>query len=224
MKSNRTVVRFFAVATLLGVLTLSTGTALHPMSADPSDAAAAFAEYAVDRYWIWSHLAQFVGVVLLALALIAFTLELEEGRSAPWGGISVALAIGLIAVAAVLQAVDGVALKRMVDRWAAAAAELKSDVFEAAFAIRQIEIGLTAFLSFVTGLAVTAFGLSLLFNSRGFQWFAWAALSNGIVFSGAERRATDDWLFWLVDDRQHGGEFPLHDLDGCARVTHMARS
>jgi len=49
---------------------------------------------------------------LLALALIAFTLELEEGGSAPWGGISVALAIGLIAVAAVLQAVDGVALKR----------------------------------------------------------------------------------------------------------------
>ena len=46
MKSNRTVVRFFAVATLLGVLMLPTGTALHPMSADPNDAAAAFAEYA----------------------------------------------------------------------------------------------------------------------------------------------------------------------------------
>ena len=83
MKSNRTVVRFFAVATLLGVLMLPTGTALHPMSADPNDAAAAFAEYAADRYWIWSHLAQFVGVVLLAVALIAFTLELEEGGSAP---------------------------------------------------------------------------------------------------------------------------------------------
>jgi hypothetical protein len=101
MKPSRTVARFFAVATLLGVLMLSAGTALHPMSADPNDAAAAFAEYALDRYWIWSHLAQFVGVVLLALALIAFTLELEEGHSAPWGGISVALAIGLIAVAAV---------------------------------------------------------------------------------------------------------------------------
>ena len=77
MKPSRTVARFFAVATLLGVLMLPTGTALHQMSADPNDAAA----------------------------------------------------------------------------------EQKSDVFEAAFAIRQIEIGLTTFLSFVTGLAVAAFGL-----------------------------------------------------------------
>jgi len=46
MKPSRTVARFFAVATLLGVLMLPTGTALHQMSADPNDAAAAFAEYA----------------------------------------------------------------------------------------------------------------------------------------------------------------------------------
>jgi hypothetical protein len=42
MKPNRASVRFFPVATLLGVLTLSAGTALHPMGADPNDAAAAF--------------------------------------------------------------------------------------------------------------------------------------------------------------------------------------
>jgi hypothetical protein len=154
------------------VTTLFAGTALHPMGADPNDAAAAFAEYALDRYWVWSHLAQFVGVVLLALALIAFTLELEDSRSAPWGGISVVLAVGLIAIAAALQAVDGVALKRVIDRSAAAAADQKAVAFEAAFAVRQIEICLAAFLSLITGLTIVAFGLTLYFNSKGLQWFA----------------------------------------------------
>ena len=115
MTVNRALAHFFTAATLLGTASLFVGTALHPMGADPNDAAAAFSEYALDRYWIWSHLAQFVGVVLLALALITFTLELEVGQSAPWGGITLALAVALIAVAAALQAVDGVALKRMVD-------------------------------------------------------------------------------------------------------------
>jgi hypothetical protein len=182
MKPKRAFARLFAAAVLLGVLTLFAGTALHPMGADPNDPAAAFAEYALDRYWVWSHLVQFVGVVLLALALIAFASELEDVRSAPWAGISVALAIGLIAIAATLQAVDGVAVKRMVDRWAAAAAEQKGFVFEAAFAVRQIEIGLAAFLSLVTGLTVFAFGLALYFNPRPLQWFASGALANSMIF------------------------------------------
>jgi hypothetical protein len=182
MKPSKSFCRFFPVASLLGVLTLLGGTALHPMSADPNDAATAFAEYALDKYWLWSHLAQFIGVVLLTLALITFTLELDKGSSAPWGGICVALAIGLIAIAAALQAVDGIALKRIVDRWAAAAAEQKAAVFEAAFAVRQIEIGLAAFLSLVTGLAIVAFGLALYLNPRGLQWFAWVAVANGMIF------------------------------------------
>jgi hypothetical protein len=192
MNPNSTFVRFFSAATLLGVVTLIAGTALHPMGADPNDAAAAFAEYALDGHWVWSHLAQFVGVVLLALALIAFTLELEDGHSAPWGGISVALAVGLIAIAAALQAVDGVALKRVVDRWAAAAADKKAVVFEAAFAVRQIEIGLAAFLSLVTGLTIVAFGLTLYFNPKGSRRFAWAALANGLIFvaSGVAQETT----------------------------------
>jgi hypothetical protein len=192
MKPNRASARFFTAATLLGVTTLFAGTALHPMDADPNDAAAAFAEYALDRYWVWSHLGQFVGIVLLALALIAFTLELEDGRSAPWGGISVALAVGLVAIAAALQAVDGVALKHVVDRWAAAAADQKAVVFEAAFAVRQIEIGLAAFLSLVTGLTMGAFGLTLYFNPQGSQLFAWVALVNSLIFvaSGVAQQTT----------------------------------
>jgi hypothetical protein len=192
MTANRPLAHFFTAAALLGATSLFVGTALHPMGADPNDAAAAFSEYALDRYWIWSHLAQFVGVVLLALALITFTLELEIGQSAPWGGITVALAVALIAIAAALQAVDGVALKRVVDHWAAAAAEQKSAAFEAAFAVRQVELGLAGFLSLVTGLAIVAFGLTLHLSPKGSQWFAFAAVANGAIFvaSGVAQQTT----------------------------------
>ena len=172
--------------------TLFAGTALHPMGADPNDAAAAFTEYALDKHWVWSHLAQFIGVVLLALALIAFVAERNTAPSALWGTISAALAIALIAIASALQAVDGVALKRMVDRWASAGPELKPCVFEAAFAVRQIEIGLAGFLSFITGLAITAFGLAIYFSPKDPRWFAWAALANGGIFvaSGIAQQTT----------------------------------
>jgi hypothetical protein len=181
-KANRTFARFFTAAGLLGVATLFVGTVVHPMGADPNDAAAAFAEYARDGHWVWSHLAQFVGVVLLALALIVFAAQLDQSHSAFWGRIGAALAIGLIAIAAALQAVDGVALKRMVDRWAAAGPEQKLYAFEAAFAVRQIEIGLAGFLSLVTGLTIAAFGFALYCSAKDSKWFAWTALVNGAAF------------------------------------------
>jgi hypothetical protein len=179
-------------AALLGVTTLFAGTMLHPMGADPNDAPAAFAEYALDEHWVWSHLAQFIGVVLLASALIAYSAELEQGLSALWRRIGVAFAIGLIAIAAALQAVDGVALKHMVDRWAAAGPEHKPAVFEAAFAVRQIEIGLAGFLSFVAGLTIVAFGLALYSKPKASQWLAWVALTNGAIFvaSGVAQQTT----------------------------------
>jgi hypothetical protein len=191
-KANRTFARFFTAAGLLGVATLFVGTVLHPMGADPNDAAAAFAEYTLDGHWVWSHLAQFVGVILLALALIVFAAQLDQSLSGFWGRIGVALAIGLIAIAAALQAVDGVALKRMVDHWAAAGPEQKPYAFEAAFAVRQIEIGLAGFLSLVTGLAIAAFGLALYCSAKHSNWFAWTALANGMAFvaSGVAQQTT----------------------------------
>ena len=43
-----------------------------------------------------------------------------SGPARPWAGLGSAAAVASLAVAAALQAVDGVALKAMVDRWAAA--------------------------------------------------------------------------------------------------------
>lgn len=42
----------------------------------------AFAEYARDRYWVASHLAQFLGVALLGVALLALACVMEPGAPA----------------------------------------------------------------------------------------------------------------------------------------------
>ncbi|WP_157033671.1 hypothetical protein [Belnapia moabensis] len=91
---------------------------------------------------MWTHLGQFAGFFSLGIGLVALASTLEHGRAFAWGRVSAAGAVASIAVAAMLQAVDGVALKAMVDRWVAADGEARLAAYEAAFAVRQIEIGL----------------------------------------------------------------------------------
>jgi hypothetical protein len=71
--------RIGAVAAPIGAVVLIVSTLLHPMEADPDDAPAAFAEYAADPLWVWSHLGQFVGVAVLVIVLIGLAATLEAG-------------------------------------------------------------------------------------------------------------------------------------------------
>jgi len=152
-----------ATCAIAGSVLLFIGTYLHPMSADPNQAAAAFAEYAADPLWVASHLTQLAGVALIVAALLLLAQQLRAGSAAAWAGIAAGAAIVGLAVAVALQAVDGIALKFMVDAWAAAPAAQKEGLFHAAFAVRQIEIGLAsnddvsgALLFIPTGTITTA--------------------------------------------------------------------
>jgi hypothetical protein len=133
--------RLGAVAAVVGALVLFASTMLHPSDANPGNAPVAFAEYATDTLWVWSHLGQFAGLAALGAALVALAATLEPGRASNWGRVAVVGATASVAVAAALQAVDGIALKSMVDRWAAATGQEQRIAFEAALAVRQIEIG-----------------------------------------------------------------------------------
>lgn len=64
-----------AICAIAGSVLFFLGTYLHPMEADPNDAAAAFAEYAADRLWVASHLAQLIGVALIVAALLTLSRE-----------------------------------------------------------------------------------------------------------------------------------------------------
>jgi hypothetical protein len=175
-----------------GVGLLIVGTALHPMQADPAVAEAAFAEYAADRHWVASHLIQLAGVWAMIASLLLLARGLDTGPAAPWAALGRAFGIAGIAAAAALQAVDGVALKMMIDQWAAATEPEKSTLFAAAYGVRQIEIGLAGMSCLLLGLTATIFGLALLIDERLPRWAGLLGVVGGIstIASGVVISAT----------------------------------
>ena len=178
-------VRIGAIAAILGALLLFVSNLLHPLGADPDDAVAAFTEYAADRLWVASHLGQFLGVALMVTALVALSRTFDVGRAAAWSQIGLVGAIASLGVAASLQAVDGVALKFMVDKWAAAPAEQQPAIFEAAFGVRQVEIGLASLMSLLFGITVAVYGVAIIVSPTYGRWVGFMALLGGLGTAAA---------------------------------------
>jgi hypothetical protein len=182
--------RVSAIAALVGVLLLFTGTFLHPSSADPNNAIAAFTEYAADRMWVFSHLMQLLGCLSIAASLVLFSQALMAGPAAAWARLGRAGAIASMAMFSALQAVDGVALKIMVDRWSAAAEPDKAMVFQIAYGVRQIEIGLASISSLLFGLTILIYGIAILIDRQFSNWLGVIAIlgstlniAGGIVYA-----------------------------------------
>jgi hypothetical protein len=165
----------------LGVGFLTVGTMLHPMQADPNLAVAAFEEYAADRHWVASHLMQLAGIWAMMGSLVLLARRLETGPAAAWTSLGVATGVASIAATAALQAVDGVALKVMVDRWAAASEPEKAMLFAASFGTRQIEIGLAGMSCLVLGLTAAIFGMAVAIDGRFPKWIGLLGVAGGIA-------------------------------------------
>lgn len=162
--------RVGGIAAILGVIVLVAATMLHPMDAHPHDTPAAFAEYALDRYWVATHLGQLLGAVLINIGFVALSWRLRAGRAGVWALFGGLMAVAGLSLAAALQAVDGIALKFMVDHLSLASTETRAVVFEAAFAVRQIEIGLASLLESLLGLTVVFYGIALWLSSTAGVW------------------------------------------------------
>lgn len=168
--------RVGALAAILGVVILllrQTTELMHPMGHagnTPEDAAASFAEYAAFEHWVAAHLLEFLGFVFVFGALVVLSWRLRSGRARGWALLG-ALGAGVsLSLAATVQAVDGIALKVMVDRWAAAPAESRELFFEGAYAVRQIEGGFLALLFVVLGLTVLLYGIALVSDKGAPSW------------------------------------------------------
>ena len=181
MSTKQYLARLGAAAAISGAVTLFVSTLLHPMSADPNDPSAAFAEYAADALWVATHLGQFLGVAILGVALVAVAATMESGGPSAWARIGVVGTAASVATAAALQAVDGVALKIMVNRWMQASGEARVRAFEAAFAVRQVEIGMASLLSVLFGLTVSVFGIAMLLGRRFPTWLGLLGLLGGLT-------------------------------------------
>jgi hypothetical protein len=169
--------RIGPIAAIAGAIVLFVGTYLHPMSADPNVPRAAFTEYAASHHWVAIHLMQLVGVILITASLVLLSRQMADGPAAEWATLGAAGAIASLSVASALQAVDGVAMKVMVDTWAAMPEPAS---FSAAFGVRQVEVGLASIGSLMFGLTATVYGIALLIEGRFPKWIAVVAIVGGV--------------------------------------------
>jgi hypothetical protein len=173
--------RIGPVCAIAGALALFIGTWMHPMNADPNVPLAAFTEYAGSTGWVTGHLMQLFGVMLMTAALVLLLRRLSDGPAAEYAALANAGAVAGLGAAAALQAVDGVALKVMVDNWAAASPADQQMFFRSAVAVREIEIGLASVTSMLFGATVSLYGVAVWIDSRFPRWIALGSWAGGLL-------------------------------------------
>ena len=176
--------RLGAVALSLCVPVLAVAEIFHPSREDPMDNPAVFMEYAHSDIWTTVHLAQYFGFLLLLGGLVALYYSISArpgvgGGLAPFG---LTAAVTAAASFTVLQAVDGISLKRAVDAWVGAAATQKTAAFAAAEAVRWTEIGMNSLSYFLLGLTLFLYGLAIALGSVYPRWAGLIAVISGGAF------------------------------------------
>ena len=176
--------RIGAVALPLGVIVIAIAEYFHPAREDPMDNHAVFMEYAHSDIWTAVHFAEYFGFLLLLGGLIAlyYSVSAKPGVGAGLAPFGFAAAVTAAASYTVLQAVDGVALKRAVDAWANAPASQKAAAFAAAEAVRWIEIAMNSFSFFLAGLTLFLFGLAIALGTVYPRWVGLIAAVSGAAF------------------------------------------
>lgn len=162
--------RIIPIAAISGAVLVAFGTFLHPMDADPNIPSDAFTEYAADDLWVASHLIVLLGFIFIAAAFVLISRRMADGAAAQWATLGMTGAVASLVMLSALQAVDGIALKVMVDSWAVAAEPERTALFQAAFAVRQIEIALASIAHLLFGLTVAIYGVAFLVDPRFPRW------------------------------------------------------
>jgi hypothetical protein len=115
--TERALLRLSASLLLAGSILLQVVTAFHPSREDPNDHPAVFAEYADAGAWEAVHFGQFGAALIVVAGLVVLyrVLDVSAGARLPvLAQLALAGAIATAAAVAVLQAIDGVALKQAV--------------------------------------------------------------------------------------------------------------
>ena len=168
----------------IGVVLIALSEVFHPQREDPMDNPAVFMEYANSDSWTTVHLVQYFGFLLILGGLVAlyYSISANPGRGAGLAPFGLAAAVTTAASYTVLQAVDGITLKRAVDAWASAPADQETAAFAAAEAVRWTEIGMNALSNFLTGLTLLLVGAAIALGGVYPRWTGWMAAVSGVAF------------------------------------------
>ena len=164
-----------------GIAVLLLASLFHPGDAPAHVSHLAFAEYAQSAAWTDAHVGQFLGILLILLGFAGLRerLRTDAPLAAALSTPAMMAAVATLSVAAVLQAVDGPALRHVVVAWHDAPAAASDPALRVAEAVRWIEIGLNSYLRILLGLTLALFGAALATSRLFPRWLGWLGLAGG---------------------------------------------
>ena len=183
-RGHHQLLRLGALAGVAGLVVQVVSTLLHPSDAPPNDSAAAFREYAAFGGWELVHIGQWLGVVLVAVALFILARVLT-GQSGLAGAFAVPAMVAAVLVAAVFtvqMAVDGVALKAAIDLWLGSAPGGADAAFGVAEGVRGLEKGLSGFFHLLNGSTLLLLGLAMVCGRAGPRWLGGVGVLAGLGY------------------------------------------
>jgi hypothetical protein len=189
---QRPLLRIGSIAFLAGVIIVVVSTAIHPSREDPANHPLVLAEYAKSDTWIAIHIGQFAGGIMVFaggfVALFRLLVQSESSTASLLAWIGLALAIMTASAIAVLQAVDGIALKMAVDSWIDAPSEEKAITFRVAEGIRFIEYGTNSIFRILQGTLAIILGVAIVKSKILSKWIGGAGVVIGavVIYVGIE--------------------------------------
>jgi hypothetical protein len=180
---DRKSLRLSAVLLLVGLLIFVGITALHP-GGEANNHPAVFAAYAASAQWIAIHLGQFAAMAVIITGMLVLVFAFNTRQSTPGlaGWLAAISAVVAFALYGVLQAVDGIALKRAVDAWVSAPAAEKAARFASAEAIRWLEEGVHSYHDFMLGLALILLGIMVIGAAGNLRPIGYLMGLSGVVY------------------------------------------
>lgn len=175
------------IAFILGIVIFLVSTIFRPSREDPTNHLRVFAEYAQSNIWIAAHIGQLAGGLLVFgggfVALYRFLGQTSEsGLVSALAWLGLAATILTAGTLVILQAVDGISLKRAVDSWATAPQAEKIAAFRVAEGIRWIEIGTPNMFRILQGATGIVFGVAIAIKRGAFpRWVGGIGIFAGIL-------------------------------------------
>jgi hypothetical protein len=184
-QSKYPLLRIGSITFLTGLAIFIISSAFHAGREDPTNHLRVFAEYANNPPWIAAHIGQFVGDILIfAGGFVTLFRILVQSESMTVSGLAwIGFTIAIIAAStlSILQAVDGIALKRAVDSWIVAPAEEKMAAFRVAEGIRWTEIGTNSIYRILQGTVAIVFGVAITLSRIVGRWIGAVGIFAGAI-------------------------------------------
>jgi hypothetical protein len=184
-QSERLLLRIGSITFLIGLAIFTISTAFHASREDPTNHLRVFAEYANSPSWIAAHIGQFVGQIIIFaggfVALFRLLVQSEPMIVSVLAWIGFTTAIIAASTLSILQAVDGIALKRALDSWVIAPAGEKMAAFRVAEGIRWSEVGINSIYRILQGTVAIVIGIAITLSPIVGRWIGAIGIFAGAI-------------------------------------------